>query len=204
MFHIDATSDWPDNGAVSCGWPDGSSKEAISMNMKSLAVIALLVLGCSFASAQTYTFGFADTNGNLYCNYEQIGISDGLILGTDNLSVCGLANNAEIIGGTGKVPLLRQQYSVTVDAILADNILDVEAGTVTYMQACWFQALKCNKQDKNGKYHGKYGWITFAIYDGVVYGDNYGYLSCTIPEKGDGDALMRGTTSGKLLEKLGK
>jgi len=47
-------------------------------------------------------------------------------------------------------------------------------------------------------------WITFAIYDGIVYGDNYGYLSCTIPEKGDGDALMRGTTAGKLLEKLRK
>ncbi len=172
------------------------------MKLKSLAVIALLALACSFASAQT--FGFASTTGYLYCNYEQIASSGGFITGTDNLSLCGFANNATIIGGTGKVPLLGQDFSVTVDAILADNILDVEAGTVTYMQACWFQALKCTKPNKNGKYHGKYGWITFAIYDGYIYGDNYGYLSCTIPEKGDGDALMRGTTAGKLLEKLRK
>ena len=113
------------------------------MKLKSLAVIALLALACSFASAQT--FGFASTTGYLYCNYEQIASSGGFITGTDNLSLCGFANNATIIGGTGKVPLLGQDFSVTVDAILADNILDVEAGTVTYMQACWFQALKCTK-----------------------------------------------------------
>ena len=40
------------------------------MNIKSLTVIALCILGCSFASAQT--FGFASVGGGLYCNFEQL------------------------------------------------------------------------------------------------------------------------------------
>ncbi len=174
------------------------------MNMKSLVVITLVVLACSFASAQTYTFGFADANGDLYCDYEQLGLSNGLIVGIDNLSGCGIAYNATLIGGPAKDPIFGQQYSVTVGAILADNILDLDAGSFTNAQAVVFQALKCNKLDKNGKYHGKYGWLIAEAMDGFLYGDNYGYLSCTIPEKGDGDALMRGTTSGTLREKLRK
>jgi hypothetical protein len=174
------------------------------MKLRMLVVITLLALGCSFASAQTYTFGFADANGDLYCDYEQLVVSSGTAAGIDNLSGCGMSINATLIGGAAKDPQLAQNFPVIVGAILADNILDLDAGSFTDSQAVLFQALKCNKPDKNGKYHGKYGWLIVVAEEGIIYGDNYGYLSCTIPTKGDGDALMRGTSMGKLREKLRK
>lgn len=174
------------------------------MKWRLLVVITLLVVGCSFAAAQTYTFGFADTNGDLYCDYEQLEVSGGLAVGIDNLSGCGMSVNATLVGGPAKDPQLGQNYPVIVGAILADNILDLDAGSFTDTQAAVFQALKCNKPDKNGKYHGKYGWLIVVVEEGIIFGDNYGYLSCTIPAKGDGDALMRGTTVGKLRKKLRK
>jgi len=174
------------------------------MNTKSLVVITLLVLGCSLLSAQTYTFGLVDVGGYTFCNYEQFTVSGGLAVGIDNLSVCGFAVNSTLLGGQATGPRLAQGYSGVVDAILADNIEDVISGTDTGAQVAYFQALKCNHPDKNGQYHGKYGWLLETAIDGILYGDNYGYLSCTIPQKGDGDALMRGPASGKLREKLRK
>src|SRR5271154_3071206 len=53
----------------------GNFQEGFPMKLRSLVVITLFALGCSFASAQTYTFGFADSDGNLFCDYEQIGLS---------------------------------------------------------------------------------------------------------------------------------
>lgn len=173
------------------------------MKLKSLVVITLLVLGYSFASAQTYTFGFADANGNLSCNYEQFSIgSQGLVSGIDNLSLCGISTNGSLVGLQGKFPLLGPKY-VTPGATLTNNSLEVEEGC-TGEQVILYTALKCNQPDKNGKYHGKYGWLVVLAIDGYIMGENYGYLSCTIPAKGDGDALMRGTTWGKLREKLRK
>lgn len=172
------------------------------MNLKSFVVITLLVLGCGFASAQSYTFGFVDTDGNLFCNYEQFTVSGGLALGIDNLSLCGYSVNSTLLGGAAKDPTLGQGYSGIVDAILADNIFDVESGTDTGAQLVYFQALKCNRPNKNAQYHGKYGWLLEAAVSGFLFGDNYGYLSCTIPQKGD--ALLRGTGLGKLREKLRK
>lgn len=172
------------------------------MKVKSLVVFILLVLGCSFASAQTYTFGFADTNGDLYCNYEQFSIgSQGLVSGIDNLSACGISTNGSLVGLQGKFPLLGPKY-VTAGATLTDNSVELEG--CTGEQVILYTALKCSQPDKNGKYHGKYGWLMVLAIDGYIVGENYGYLSCTIPAKGDGDALMRGTTWGNLREKLRK
>ena len=145
-----------------------------------------------------------DTNGDLFCDYEQLTASGGEIGGIDNLSGCGFTDNATLIGGTATDPALAQQASVKVNAILADNILDVESGTFTDSQSVIFQSLKCNNPDKSGKYHGKYGWLLVVASEGFTFGENFGYLSCTIPAKGDGDALMRGTILGKLREKLKK
>lgn len=60
-------------------------------------------------------------------------------------------------------------------------------------------ALKCNPiNPKTGKFKGAYGWMGVAAISGVYEGYNYGYLSCTLPSKEDGDVLMRGANFGKL------
>ena len=72
------------------------------MKLKSLLVITLFVVACSFASAQT--FGFASTGGGLYCNYEQLtNAGTGFYGGLDNLSACGLSVNGTLSGFLGSV-----------------------------------------------------------------------------------------------------
>jgi hypothetical protein len=158
-----------------------------------------MALGCGLASAQSYTFGFVDAEGQMFCNYEQFTVSGGLAVGIDNLSVCGYPANSTILGGAAKNPQLGQGYSGVVGAILADNVFDVEFGIDTGEQLVYFQALKCNQPNKNRQYHGKYGWLIEAAVSGVLFADDYGYLSCTIPE--NGDSALRGTTSANLTEK---
>ena len=62
------------------------------MKLKSLAIITLLVLGCSAAFAQTYSFGFLSASGvNEYCNYETFtvgGRANFYLQGYDVLSAC--------------------------------------------------------------------------------------------------------------------
>ena len=61
------------------------------MKLKTLAVITLVVLGSSFASAQVGTFYFWDTVGdNPSCDYLVITYnSGGIVAGYDDLMECG-------------------------------------------------------------------------------------------------------------------
>ena len=64
------------------------------MKLKTLAAITLVLLGCSFASAQT--FSFFDANGYEFCDYIVITYnSGGVVAGYDDLEACGLDYNAE-------------------------------------------------------------------------------------------------------------
>lgn len=148
------------------------------MKLKSLLVITLFVVACSFASAQT--FGFASTGGTLYCNYEQLtNYGTGFYAGVDNLSACGLSVNATIAGfaGTDK-PLGAPVAGPGV--IYGDSIYAVYNGMPNAMWAV-FTKLKANKVNKYGHFLGNYSWIGIAAFSGVYAGDNYGYLSATIP-----------------------
>ncbi len=143
------------------------------MNRKSLWVIALLVLGCGLAAAQT--FGFESPSGELYCNYEQIGQYSGAVWqGTDNLSPCDSQPNATMVGIRGGLTKSGNPLGYAVKGVaFADNIYDAFTGA--YSGAQWFVVtdLKCSAKH--------YGWIGFSSLSGFVVATNYGYLSCAIP-----------------------
>ena len=149
------------------------------MKLKSLLVITLFVVACSFASAQS--FGFASTGGGLYCNYEQLNGTYGLGLwaGWDNLSACGVSVNGVISGFNATDKPLGEPVS-GAGVIYGDNIYAVYNG-ITYMQWSVFTKLKANKVNKYGHFLGNYSWIGVAGYNGYVLGTNYGYLSATLP-----------------------
>jgi len=161
------------------------------MKTKGLVVLALLVLGCSFASAQT--FGFESVGGGLYCNYEVLQQLTPFAVwqGTDNLSACGLPVNATIAGITASLEKRNNPagFSLNPGVNYADNIYDAEF--LGYSGAQWdvSTALKCTQKH--------YGWIGFASVSGFIFGDNYGYLSCTIPGKGPAPTLGLSTGSNK-------
>jgi hypothetical protein len=170
-------------------------QEEIPLKLKSLVVVTLLVLGCSFASAQT--FGFASVGSGLYCNYEQlVNNGGGVYSGVDNeLSVCGLGY-ATIAGLNASTPNLGLPAH-GAGVVYGDSVYALEGDPF----AMWtvYTKLKCNKfSAKKGVFTGAYSWVGVASFSGVFAGDNYGYLSCSIPSKANGDAIMHGSTIGKI------
>lgn len=187
------------------------------MKLKSLLVITLLAVACSFASAQT--FGFASTSGSLYCNYEQL--ANGVDLSgaydiVDNLSVCwsayGLTGPNSTGGGFVATAANTGLPVFGKGVIYGDNLYDTfDLGYITsygyyadpiYTGEQWtvLTKLKANKQDKYGHFKGAYSWIGLASYSTFVFGDNYGYLSASIPSAKD-KANNKGTTAGKPVAK---
>jgi hypothetical protein len=161
------------------------------MRSKTLAIISLLVLGCGLASAQS--FGFESAGGRLECNYEQLshpnGYGSDVWQGVDNLTACGvpLPYSAFIVGVSGGLTKAGNPAGFALKGVAyADNIYD--AFSPPYTGAQWFVVtnLKCSSK--------KFGWIGFASYAGLVFGANYGYLSCTIPGKDGAVASNRLTT----------
>src|SRR5271167_4182721 len=137
------------------------------MKMKSLAVITLLVFGCSFAGAQT--FGFESVGHGLYCNYEILqNVAGNVWQGLDVLTTCGAPLNATIAGVKATLTAAGNPAGFHVDGIqYADNIYD--AFSLGYTGAQWSvsSALRCR--------NNAYGWIGFASVSGFIFGDNYGY-----------------------------
>ncbi len=168
------------------------------MKLKSLAVITLLVIGCSFASAQT--FGFESIGHGLYCNYEvlqqgALGGSD-VWQGEDVISTCGAQVNATIAGVFAGLSATGNPagFQVTRGVQYADNIYDAFA--LEYSGAQWtvVTETKCA-----GPKFPKYGWIGFASVSGFIFGDNYGYLSCNIPGQ-NGAVASKGLSTGSAAQ----
>jgi len=152
------------------------------VKLKSLVVITLLVIGCSFASAQT--FGFATTGGAyLYCNYEQlVQLSPYAVWqGVDNFSACGLLVNGTIVGISGKISKAQNPLGFALKGVTyADNLYDAFYYFDTGAQWDVTSNLKC--YDLGAK-KPKLGWMGLASSYGYIFGDNFGVLSCDIPGK---------------------
>jgi hypothetical protein len=164
---------------------------------KIAVVLSVLVLG-TLASAQT--FGFASSGGlGLYCNYEQLNYAGLGAWGVvDNLSPCGAPLNATGSGFTAQTPNLGLPvYGKGV--VYGDNIYDAFSLGFTGAQWTVFTRLKCNDQYPSGQYKGKWSWIGLAGFSGFIFGDNFGFLSCSIP---GGDSVSHGTTVGNTMQAL--
>jgi hypothetical protein len=153
-----------------------------------LAVVAVLVLG-SFASAQS--FGFLSADGGQYCNYEQLSVAsafgNAFWQGSDNLSACGAyVANGTLAGVTAHVSKANNGLGFSVNGVAyADNLYDVTGGRYgAFTGEQWFAMSDLTTSTR------KYGWVGFASVSGTIFGDNYGYLTTTLPSAG--------THNGKL------
>jgi hypothetical protein len=165
------------------------------VKLKSLLVITLLVIGCSFASAQAGTFGFGTAGGDyLYCNYIQLSNYSGAVWqGVDNLSACGHSFNATVVGVSGKLAkALNPFVAATVNgATYADNLYDAYSYGLTGAQWDVTENKACTNL---GAKKAKIGWVGIASASGFVFGANYGTLACSIP--GKGNAPVKGLSIG--------
>lgn len=173
------------------------------MKLKSLLVITLFVVACGFASAQS--FGFGTAGGlYLYCNYEQLSVYGGTVYqGVDNLSACGASYNGTVAGIKGGLTAAGNPIGFAVTGVTyGDNIYD--ADSLAYTGAQWdvTAAAKCVKKNKKtGKYGPKYGWIGFASVSGVIFGNNYGFLTCDLPTSGASPVKGMSIGNGKIPRK---
>jgi hypothetical protein len=142
-------------------------------------VLVALALG-SFASAQS--FGFLSVDGGAYCNYEQLSVAssfgNAFWQGTDNVSPCGTyVANGTLAGVTASVSKANNLLGFALKGVAyADNIYDVTGGRYgAFTGDQWFVISDLTANAK------KYGWLGLASTSGVVYGDNYGLLTTTIP-----------------------
>ncbi len=165
---------------------DKNFQEEIPLKLKSLAVITLLVLGCSAAFAQgSFTLGFASAGDlGLYCNYEEItygGSNNFYMQGIDNLTAgCFLPINATIEGVAIKIlPVdgapIRYNGGAAGVYGYADNIYDAEFESYSGFQ--WFVLTQSVPSTRLKQY----GWVGYAGFSGLEFLGNYGYLSASIP-----------------------
>jgi hypothetical protein len=170
-------------------------QEEIPLKLKSLAVITLLVIGCSFASAQT--FGFESIGHGLYCNYEvlQQVTPYNVWQGRDVLSSCNADLDATIAGVTADISAAGNPagFQISKGVAYADNIYDAFAEGYSGAQWEVVTATKCSLKGQ------KYGWIDFASVSGFIFGDNYGYLDCSFPGK-NGVVATRGLSTGSAAQ----
>ena len=167
------------------------------MKLKSLMVITLVVLGCSFALAQAPgSYSFWNSTGTVqYCNYNVITQnSGGVAAGLDNTtSVCGFENNSPIVGFAASTKN-DGQPAYGAGIVVGDGIYDASCGCFSGLQWTVWQSAKLSKE-KNGRFSGKYGWMGVAgSFGGTYFGDNYGYISAGAPKA---EVASQKTTSGK-------
>jgi hypothetical protein len=174
------------------------------MNLKSLAVLAVVVLISSGAFAQgSYAFGFLDYTGGVeYCNYEQFttgnpfgGSAPFFLQGIDNLSACGFFYNGTIEGVAVTVPGptksgVPKGVQGPGDYVYADNLYD--ATYLGFSQEQWLVITKTTPTEIKA---GHWSWVGYASYGGYIFGDNYGFITTTLPDKA---SAAHGTTISGL------
>jgi hypothetical protein len=179
------------------------------VKLKILAVITLMVFGCSVASAQIGgTFSFWDSSGDdNYCNYLVITYcSGGVVAGHDDLTEpeasggCGQLQNSPIVGFVATTAN-DGQPAWGKGIVVGDALYDASADAYTGDQWTLWLSDKYNKL-KNGRFLGPYGWMGVAgTNSGFYFGDNYGYLTASSPSE-KGEVAGHGTIAGKLPNKL--
>lgn len=171
------------------------------MKLKSLAVIAVLVLGCSAAFAQTsYTFGFLSQSAvSTYCNYETFQVGGGgnfYLQGYDVLTACPYSPiaGAAIAGFKLNVPVVAFAPINGPAYVYADQIYDAYSGYYTGEQ--W---IVLTKTAPTKLQFGHESWAGYIGFFGYEFLGNYGFLTNNIPS-----AATKASNHKSTIGNLGK
>lgn len=177
------------------------------MRMKCLALITLLVLGCSAAFAQaSYSFGFLSSSGvNEYCNYESFvtgGHDNFYLQGYDVLSACPYSpvSGASIEGFVISVPAAAFSPVIGKAYVYADQLYDAYYGAWTGEQ--WMVLTKTSVNKVN--HFGNENWAGYVGFFGYEFLGNYGFLTTTIPDAANKATNHKTTMSVVNKARLGK
>jgi hypothetical protein len=175
-------------------------QEVVSVKLKSLAVLVVLVLGCSAAFAQgSFSFGFLSSSAvNEYCNYESFstgGSGNFYMQGYDVLSACPYSpiSGAAIEGVAINVPIAAFAPVHGKAYVYADQIEDAYYGAYTGLQ--W---MVITKTAPTKLQFGNESWAGYLGAFGYEFLGNYGFLTNTLPA-----AASKATNGKSTIGKLG-
>jgi len=154
-------------------------QEENPLRLERLAIIALLLLGCSAAfGQQTYSLGFLSYDQTTqYCDYEVITVTAPFATGVHHLNDCFIGeqdgiDKAIMVGvQTAQIPASSGSPVTGTAFALADNA--IEAGN--FMGPCGCVVLYITKLKASTS---AYGWELYYSYDpGLEFLGAYGYLT---------------------------
>ena len=169
------------------------------MKLKSLAVITLLVLGCSAAFGQSFSLGFLSYTGGLqFCDYEVVTVAAPYAVGTHNLTTgCGFPIDGVMVGFKNNISRLTGIPVTGAIIELADNTFDAEYLAFTGCQIDWI-----TKTTAMAPINPKFGWeFLFTCGGGGEYLGNFGFLTTHLgpvaQQAGATKSSFHGTQSNK-------
>lgn len=167
------------------------------MRLKSLAVIALLLLfGSSAAFAQgTFTFGFLTADAEFeFCNYEFFatgGVDNFYLTGYDVLELCPAPASAAapIIGFGIKTPVAAlAPVNGGGIYVYADALEDAYFGAYTGIQLTALTKTNVTKIR-----FGNYSWANYAGFGAFSFLNQYGFLTDALPAAPNSLPLTKST-----------
>jgi len=173
------------------------------VKLKGLAVIVLLVVGCSAAFAQSYSFGFLSSSGaNEYCNYEQFttgGRANFYLQGYDVLTMCpnSPVAGAAINGFAISVPVAAFAPVNGKAYVYSDQIYDAYYGGWTQEQ--WTVITKTAPTKLK---FGNESWAGYIGFFGYEFLGNYGFLTATLPSAASHKPLLQSTINTQTVKNL--
>ena len=173
-----------------------ASQEENPLKLKSLAVITLIVLGCSPAFGQTFSLGFRGHSGTQYCDYEVVKVSPPYAAGTHNLTTdCGSSVDGVMVGFKGYIPLSSGAPVTGTVMEMSDNFIDASYQAYTGCQVDWVTKTKASTLH--------YGWaVYYSCSGGSDFLLNYGYLTTKLGATKQ-QAGAKVTSFGAALAKAG-
>jgi hypothetical protein len=172
-------------------------QEESSVKLTRLVVLALMVLGCSTAFAQSYSFGFLSYDQSVqYCDYETLSVSAPYAAGTHVLTSCGLPLDGVMVGLKTFIPLSTGQPVTGNVYALADSVFDASYIGVSGLQADWVTKLVPMK-----KFNPTFGWsFYFTFGGGTDYLGNWGYLTAMGASKPTGTKTSFGSAKTQAVK----
>ncbi len=173
-----------------------ASQEENPLKLKSLAVITLIVLGCSAAFGQTFSLGFRGHAGTQYCDYEVVKVSAPYAAGTHNLTTdCGLPADGVMVGFKAYIPVSSGAPVTGTVLEMSDNFIDASYQAYTGCQFDWVTKTKASTL--------RYGWaVYYSCSGGTEVLFNYGYLTTKLGATKQ-QAGAKITSFGAALAKTG-
>ncbi len=159
------------------------------MKLAIATLMAVLVLSCSAAFAQTVSLGFLDHDKKTqYCDYVQITVEKPPVITGNHLidqaPPC-FANTGVIAGVEANIPAKSGLAVTGAVATFADNTYDNQQGYMGACQCSEFYVTKLRPSTSTEIQSNIYGWALYTNFGGTATLQKFGFTTKQLGNNGD-------------------